>query len=129
MLLHVEGRTGKSKVIQTVTEGFKARGAPYVLTKAAYTRVAASLTDGKTTHVIGEISLFGDEAQLEAHLTTEAKAKLQQFWKRKFYLILDEYSMLAKYFFSLLSQNIGGGKRRHTFTTMILWRHQCDHMR
>ena len=56
MLLHGEGGTGKSKVIQTVTEGFKARGPQYMLTKAAYTGVAASLINGKTTqgsHHIG----------------------------------------------------------------------------
>ena len=110
MLLHGEGGTGKSKVIQTVTEGFKARGVQFMLIKAAYTGVAASLIDGKTTHVIGGISLFGDEAKLNA----EAKAKLQQFWKHKCYLILDEYSMLAKDFFSLLSQNIGIGKEGST---------------
>jgi hypothetical protein len=106
MLVHGEGGTGKSKVIQTVTEGFKTRGAQYMLIKAAYTGVAASLIDGKTTHAIGGISLFGDEAQL----TAEGKAKLQQFWKHKCYLILDEYSMLAKDFFSLLSRNVGIGK-------------------
>ena len=110
MLLHGEGGTGKSKVIQTVTEGFKARGVQFMLIKAAYTGVAASLIDGKTTHVIGGISLFGDEAQLNA----EAKVKLQQFWKHKCYLILDEYSMLVKDFFSLLSRNIGIGKEGST---------------
>ena len=110
MLLHGEGGTGKSKVIQTVTEGFKARGVQFMLIKAAYTGVAASLINRKTTYVIGGISLFGDEVQLNV----EAKAKLQQFWKHKCYLILDEYSMLAKDFFSLLSWNIGIGKEGST---------------
>ena len=110
MLLYGEGETGKSKVIQIVTEGFKARGTQYMLIKAAYTGVAASLIDGKTTHVIGGISLFGNEIQL----TAEARAKLQQFWKHKRYLILDEYSMLAKDFFSLLLWNIGIEKKGGT---------------
>ncbi|THU78169.1 hypothetical protein K435DRAFT_567553, partial [Dendrothele bispora CBS 962.96] len=50
MILYGEGGTGKSKVIQTVTEVFKARGVSDWLIKSAYTGVAASLIDGKTTH-------------------------------------------------------------------------------
>ena len=54
-----EGSTGKSKVIQTVTKYFIQKGAKSLLLKAAYTSVAASLIDGKTTHVIGFISTSG----------------------------------------------------------------------
>ncbi|OCH87121.1 hypothetical protein OBBRIDRAFT_697946, partial [Obba rivulosa] len=50
MVIHGEGGTGKSKVIQTVTEYFVQKGAKYLLLKSAYTGVAASLIDGKTTH-------------------------------------------------------------------------------
>lgn len=51
--------------------------------KAAYTGVAASLIDGKTTHTIGMISL-----------------------------IIDEVSMIAKTFFALLSRQISIGKQK-----------------
>ncbi|KAJ7187075.1 hypothetical protein C8R46DRAFT_807835, partial [Mycena filopes] len=50
MLLHGEGGTGKSKVIKTVTKAFSDRGVAHMLIKAAYTGVAASVIDGKTTH-------------------------------------------------------------------------------
>ncbi|KAI6152805.1 hypothetical protein EDD17DRAFT_1490991, partial [Pisolithus thermaeus] len=50
MLVHGEGGTGKSRVIQSITECFARRGARHLLVKAAYTGVAASLIDGKTTH-------------------------------------------------------------------------------
>ncbi|PCH45154.1 hypothetical protein WOLCODRAFT_43426, partial [Wolfiporia cocos MD-104 SS10] len=50
MIVHGEGGTGKSKVIQTVTDYFAQRGVKHLLMKAAYTGVAASLIDGKTTH-------------------------------------------------------------------------------
>ncbi|KAF9782783.1 hypothetical protein BJ322DRAFT_1008668, partial [Thelephora terrestris] len=50
MVLYGEGGTGKSRVIQTITEAFAARGVSHMLMKAAYTGVAASLVDGKTTH-------------------------------------------------------------------------------
>ena len=59
MIILGEGSTGKSKVIQTVTEYFIQKGAKSLLLKAAYTSVAASLIDGKTTHVIGFISTSG----------------------------------------------------------------------
>ena len=106
MIIQGEGGTGKSKVIQTVTEAFAARGAQQMLIKAAYTGIAASVIDGKTTHFIGGISLFGNEATL----TAEAKAKLQDFWKNYQYLIIDEYSMQAKNFFALLSRNVSIAK-------------------
>ena len=38
MVLYGEGRTSKSKVIQTVTEAFKKRGSQYMLIKAAYAK-------------------------------------------------------------------------------------------
>ncbi|KAH9943784.1 hypothetical protein B0H21DRAFT_683484, partial [Amylocystis lapponica] len=50
MIIHGEGGTGKSKVVQTITEYFAQKSAKYLLLKAAYTGVAASLIDGKTTH-------------------------------------------------------------------------------
>ncbi|KAF9789430.1 hypothetical protein BJ322DRAFT_988978, partial [Thelephora terrestris] len=57
MVLYGEGGTGKSRVIQTITEAFAAQGASHMLMKAVYTGVAASLVDGKTTHIIGSMSL------------------------------------------------------------------------
>ncbi|KAL1709620.1 hypothetical protein EV121DRAFT_172280, partial [Schizophyllum commune] len=50
MIVYGEGGTGKSRVIQTVTNLFKERRRPYLLIKGAYTGVAASLIDGKTLH-------------------------------------------------------------------------------
>ncbi|KAI0349341.1 hypothetical protein OH77DRAFT_1380004, partial [Trametes cingulata] len=50
MLLIGEGGTGKSRVIQTVTQLFAAKGSADLLVKAAYTGIAASLIEGKTTH-------------------------------------------------------------------------------
>ena len=66
----------------------------------------ASLIDGKTTHVIGSVSLKRDGT-----MSDKVKAKLQAFWKRKQYLIIDEYSMLSKTFLSTLERNIGIGKQ------------------
>jgi Cdc6-like AAA superfamily ATPase len=38
MILYGEGGTGKSKVIQTVTEAFAQKGVKYILAKAVYVR-------------------------------------------------------------------------------------------
>ncbi|TFK78126.1 hypothetical protein K466DRAFT_459796, partial [Polyporus arcularius HHB13444] len=51
------GGTGKSRVIQSVTELFAAAGCSYMLIKSAYTGIAASLIDGKTTHTLGHVPL------------------------------------------------------------------------
>ena len=69
--------------------------------------VTASLIDGKTTHIIGAIS----SVRNETHITAETKAKSQHFQKHKCYLIVDKFSMLAKFFFVILSWNIGIGKK------------------
>jgi hypothetical protein len=51
MILYGEGGTGKSKVIQSVTAEMEHLRAGSLLLKSAYTGVAASLIDGKTTTV------------------------------------------------------------------------------
>ena len=104
MVLYGEGGTGKSRVIQTVAKAFNARGSGHMLVKAAYTGVAASLIDGKTTHAIAGISL-NSKGQIKG----EAKKKLQEFWREVRYLIIDEFSMLSRTFLATLSRNIGIG--------------------
>ncbi|KIK14206.1 hypothetical protein PISMIDRAFT_642928 [Pisolithus microcarpus 441] len=75
MLLHGEGGTGKSRVIQTITQYFHSKAAGLLLLKAAYTGVTASLIDGKTTHTIAMITRGDDRG-----MSSQSKAKLQQFW-------------------------------------------------
>ena len=74
MLIHGEGGTGKSKDIQTMTEYFSHRAARYMLTKTAYTGVASSLINVKTTHSIAMISVHHDQTSVRA----ETRAKLQE---------------------------------------------------
>ena len=105
MIIYGEGGTGKSKVIQTITEIFIQKGAKYMLVKSAYTGVAASLIDGKTMHTLASLSMNSDGT-----LSDDSKAKLQQMWQHKQYIVIDEYSMIAKSFLALLSHNIGTGK-------------------
>ena len=125
MIIYGEGGTGKSEVIQTITDAFKdagvyvlnkswfrvmmstlLTGAEYMLMKSAYTGVAASLIAGRTTHTVASISLrYGGK------LSPQVKRRLQAFWKDKTYLIINKYSMLSKLFLARLSRNISIGKQ------------------
>ena len=105
MIIYGEGGTGKSNVIQTITEIFIQKGAKYMLVKSAYTGVAASLIDGKTMHTLASLSMNSDGT-----LSDDSKAKLQQMWRHKQYIVIDKYSMIVKSFLALLSHNIGTGK-------------------
>ena len=87
-----------------MTDVFEARGSKQILVKAAYTGVAASLIDGKTTHVIAGISLHS-----KGPIKDEAKKKLQEFWRDVRYLIIDEFSMISRSFLTTLSRNIAVG--------------------
>jgi PIF1-like helicase len=82
MIVYGEGGTGKSKVIQTITDAFDQRGLTYLLVKSAYTGVAASLIDGKTTHTIAHFSLNAN-----GNVSGATKKKLQQFWKNRRYVV------------------------------------------
>ncbi|KAG9020892.1 hypothetical protein FRB95_003284 [Tulasnella sp. JGI-2019a] len=59
MQIHGKGGTGKLKVIRTVTDTFQALGADEMLTRSAYTGIAASIIDGKTLHTIAAILMNG----------------------------------------------------------------------
>jgi len=105
MLIHGEPGTGKSKVIQTATEHFVCRGVKSMLQKSAYTGIAVSLIDSKTTHTIGLISPCTD-----GRISAESRGKLQTMWKHAKYLVIDEVSMISKTFLAKLSRNISVGK-------------------
>ncbi len=104
MQIQGEGGTGKSMVIQTVTRMFDVKGQRSLLLKGAYTGIAASLIDGKTTHVIGMIPLRGGT------LSEDGRKKLAEMLRDVSYLILDEISMFSRSFFAHLSRNISIGK-------------------
>ncbi len=111
MVTYGEGGTGKSKVLQTISAAFKVRRQEHILVKAAYTASAASLVDGKTTHVVGGISISSSRFDGEKTVSNEARSKLEHFWQDYQYLAIDEMSMLSKDFFALLSRNISIGKK------------------
>ena len=104
MITYGEGGTGKSQVIQTVTDYFDNRQVSRLLLKAAFTGIAASLIKGKTTHYIGQISF--KEMDM---MTNETRKKLEKIWRHASYLIIDEFSMISKTFLARLSRAIDIG--------------------
>ena len=104
LIVNGEGGTGKSKLIEAVTDYFAARGAQHLLVKMAYTGIAASHIQGLTCHAAAMIS------REDKTLSNKTKARLQEFWRHVLYKIIDEFSMLGKTFFAKLSRSITIGK-------------------
>jgi hypothetical protein len=100
-----EGGTGKSKVIQTVTKLFEEKGFSHMLIKGAFTGIAASLIDGKTTHKIGLVSTRGVDS-----VSAKTRTQLSELLGRRDYLIIDEISMISAVFLARLSRRIAIGK-------------------
>ena len=111
MLIHGEGGTGKSCVLQTITEGFKRRRVNETLLKAAYTGVAASNIDGQTLHSVAKLSI-GNRAK-QGGMSDVSKAKLQDQWRPFRYLMIDEFLMVAKRFLANFSRNVAIAKAGH----------------
>lgn len=93
MQLQGEGGTGKSRVINSITKAFVARGIGHRIQRAAYTGIAASIIDGKTLHTLASMPLSGGMPSKAALL------KVANATGDTWYLILDECSMLASGFF------------------------------
>ena len=79
-----EGGTGKSQVIQSVTDYFDRRKVTRLLLKSAYTGIAASIVKGKTMHYIGQMSY-----REIASMGVETRKKLEKIWQYATYLIID----------------------------------------
>lgn len=100
MITNGEGGVGKSQVIQSVTEYFRAHNVLHLLWKNAYTGVAASLIEGQTYHTAAMIS------HKKRPLSSSTKTKLEHAWRDALYDITDKFSMLGKTFFAHMSLNI-----------------------
>src|SRR5258708_1912030 len=100
MLLTGEGGTGKSKVIQMVTETFDDLGAHSQLLKGAYTGIAACTIGGTTLHSLCGVPVKGKQP------STTTLNKLILMWQNVRYLIIDEYSMISRSFLTRISSTL-----------------------
>lgn len=120
LLLHVPGQggTGKSKLIQTITEQYQKMGVGNQLVKAAYTGIAASLIGGSTLHVICRIPPpregNRDEVTGEIIHSAEVEKQLSEFYSNKQCLIIDEISMVPRAMFSEMSRIISKARAHLT---------------
>lgn len=89
MMVPGEGGVGKSTLIHALTQDFGERRVGHWWVKGAYTGIAASLIDGKTLHVLAGIPVKAGKQS--AHTLK----KLSEFWRTKWYLIIDEILMLS----------------------------------
>jgi hypothetical protein len=110
-----EGGTGKSTVIQTITELFANLGASHLLMKCAYTGIAASIVGGSTLHKLFSINAFGirKDGQRFKPLTVRKLQALEEKLKHTCYLIPDEVSMFDQEFFAYISEVVKKGKAQN----------------
>jgi hypothetical protein len=106
MLVHGEGGTGKSKVIQTITAEFEIRGVHHKLAKVAPTGIAASLIQGETIHRAIRIR----PNQNHRHTSAANRKELEARWGCKHLLIVDEDSMLDKTRLAIMASKISLGR-------------------
>lgn len=110
LLMHIpgEGGVGKSKVIQTITDLFAAKGVSDRLLNGAYTGIAASLIGGSTLHVICRIPPPRDGSRREKKIvhSPEVEKELAEAMSNKAYLIIDEISMVPKEMMAQMSRII-----------------------
>ena len=104
LIVNGEGGTGKSKLIEAVTDYFTAMGSQHLLVKMVYTGIVASHIQGITCYVAAMIS------RNDRTLSNKTKTKHQEFWGPVLYKILNKFSMLGKTFFAKLSHSITIGK-------------------
>ena len=97
-----EGGTGKSRVIQSVTQYFEKHNIPTMQAKGVYTGIAASLFGGKTLHI-----LFGFTPHHGGMPSAQKIWQLAQYWGTKEYLIIDEFLMVSHTFLARMSTVLG----------------------
>lgn len=129
MVIHGEGGTGKSVLLQTISRYFETKGIGHRLKKTTYTGkcsqsrtnhylidlnvgIAASLIDGQTCHSATMMT------HRNSSVSAAARAKLQDIWKNIDYNFTDEISMIGKRFFAHMSNNISIGKTGQEGTNM-----------
>ncbi|SJL03172.1 uncharacterized protein ARMOST_06518 [Armillaria ostoyae] len=109
LLMQVQGQggTGKTVLINAITETFEYYRVEQKLAKTATSGVAASLIAGQTLHSWGGIPIHpgkDDDWHMKGSKATEAKRKFNMIDKE--YLVIDECSMMTKDLLALTSQII-----------------------
>ncbi|RDB20717.1 ATP-dependent DNA helicase RRM3 [Hypsizygus marmoreus] len=111
MLIQGQGGTGKSLLINAITETFAELGISHLLAKTASSGVAASLIGGETLHAWAGIPIRPTtEGDWTERGSKAAQAKQNVNIKDRIMLIHDELSMTTKEILCLASQAVGKAK-------------------
>lgn len=103
MIVNGPGGTGKSALIEAITDLMASSGVPHWLAKTATSGVAATRIGGTTAHSWAGLGIATKAGMaLNASDKTLAKRKVNMQHAR--YLIVDEFSMLTKGFLESLSE-------------------------
>lgn len=94
------GGTGKTRVIDAITQVFERMGCAERLRKAAPTGVAARLIGGSTIHSLLNLST-------RQGMSTAKLAKMQHVWKSATHVCFDEVSMCGATLMSTISTQLG----------------------
>ena len=110
-----EGGTGKSRIIDAITELFVSKGIPHRLLVTATSGTAAAKINGITIHSACHLSKDGSRANphkdvdgfaasSSANLRVDGRTKMD--WQEKYLLIIDEVSMLGSRTLNAVNENI-----------------------
>nr|GAT42295.1 predicted protein [Mycena chlorophos] len=106
MIIQGTGGTGKTLLLESISQSFDVLNASGLLAKTATTGVAASLFGGQTLHNWAGIRIRDSSVQP----SQATKDKRQRNMAKTKYLIIDEYSMLTKKLLEQLSKILGSIK-------------------
>ena len=103
MVANGEGGVGNlKKAIRSITELFCERNAPHLLREEAYKGAGAYPIQGRTCHYSAAVS--------RQERSPSCAEKLQSFWPDVLYGIMDEYSLLGKFFIARIFVNPAIGR-------------------
>src|SRR6266404_5885570 len=91
-------------MIQAMTRNFEHCQARHMLVKGSYTRIAATLIDGKTLHVIAQIPINNGK---RSHKVIQ---KLTKCRSDKHYLFMDKMSIVACHILVRVSSALSSAK-------------------
>ncbi|EAU83557.2 ATP-dependent DNA helicase PIF1 [Coprinopsis cinerea okayama7 len=115
MIVHGQGGTGKSLLIQSITQTLRDMDAEQFLGKAATSGIAASPIGGTTVHHYFGIGVNPTGRDWAHRASEEIKARRNRNVGKKHLVIIDEMSMLTKKMLALMSE-VGQVARGHSST-------------
>ena len=108
VIVHGQGGTGKSTLLNAISKTFDEMGASALLAKTAMSGVAASIVGGQTLHSWAALPIVPPTSKKwVTHPSREVKTRRQNNMENVLWLTIDEMSMLTSPWLLYLSQATG----------------------